>query len=307
VENRLTNLVSKAWCLLVGVDLILAAVSRSSAQELLAPPDVIRWTIEVANESGHGVPNGELWVVAPRSIGLKHERTAMDASMPFNTMEDCLGNTVMHFALPFLPPGGQKLISISCTLLGAAAPRTDGCAAERYLQPEKMIEFDQPEFASSSPAPLELKDEATVRHWFDYVVDHVKTRPLARQDRGAIYALLKGEGDCTESACLLASLLRREGIPARVVGGYVLPGSAVLDPVSFHEWVEYCGEGSWRIADPYDRRMDAEASDYVSFRERGESDTPLGEFSRFRCTGDGLQVRMVGNPKGPAPNARKKP
>ncbi len=54
------------------------------------------------------------------------------------------------------------------------------------------------------------------------------------------------EGDCTEHAVLLISLLRRAGFPARMAYGFVLDGGAFIG----HAWTEAFLDGRWQWLDP---------------------------------------------------------
>ncbi len=57
-----------------------------------------------------------------------------------------------------------------------------------------------------------------------------------KDDRGALYALKKRKGDCTEYMYLLTALARANGVPTRGIGGYVYAKDAVLRPMDHTPW-----------------------------------------------------------------------
>jgi hypothetical protein len=67
-----------------------------------------------------------------------------------------------------------------------------------------------------------------------------------------------------------------------------------LEPESYHNWTEFYEEGAWRIGDPQKNIFMRNSSHYIAMRIIGESPkNPMGEFSRFRWGGDGVEVKMV--------------
>ncbi|MCU0663347.1 MAG: hypothetical protein MUC50_13600 [Myxococcota bacterium] len=62
----------------------------------------------------------------------------------------------------------------------------------------------------------------------------------------AVTALEKGFGDCTEHSVLLASFLRAENIPSRLVSGMLLTHGGLW---IYHMWNEYWDGSSWQAID----------------------------------------------------------
>jgi hypothetical protein len=92
---------------------------------------------------------------------------------------------------------------------------------------------------------------------------------------------------------LFVALCRANGLPARRVGGYICPESAVLKARDYHNWVELYEDGTWQIADPQNNVLMQNEGDYIAMRIiRASQDNPLGTHNRFRFKGEGLKVQM---------------
>jgi len=138
-----------------------------------------------------------------------------------------------------------------------------------------------PVFKANSPSQ-------TVDRIFRWVKRHVQDESYVRKPRGALYALEKGKGDCTEYMVLFMALCRRAGIPARAVGGYICPRNRMLSSSGYHNWAEFYEAGRWWIADPLRGVLRDQSENYVALREIGEEESPMGDAPRFRFVGRGL-------------------
>jgi transglutaminase-like putative cysteine protease len=112
---------------------------------------------------------------------------------------------------------------------------------------------------------------------------------------GALYALKRLKGDCTEFMYLVAALCRANKVPARGIGGYVVKDDSILRPNGYHNWVEFYYEETWRLSDAYERTFMKNPAQYIAFRVIGSpADSIMQDFPRFRVKGEGISVRMNG-------------
>jgi len=92
---------------------------------------------------------------------------------------------------------------------------------------------------------------------------------------------------------LFVALCRANKIPARCIGGYVRRENATLKPADYHNWAEFYQDGAWRIADPQRKLFMRNQSHYVAMQVIAESsENPMGNYHRFRFSGNGLKVIM---------------
>lgn len=117
----------------------------------------------------------------------------------------------------------------------------------RYLQPSEGIESDAPairalaaRLAGGKSDPREQAHAA-----YDHVRRSLKVRRMA-QNRGALYALDTGGGDCTEFNSLFVALARAMGIPARTTADFLFdhePRARFSQPN--HHGAEAFLDGRW--------------------------------------------------------------
>jgi transglutaminase-like putative cysteine protease len=129
----------------------------------------------------------------------------------------------LHYNLS-LQPGESLPLKMLWTVeleasegIGQAAALNDERRAQ-YLAPQKKIESNHPEILALA---TELRSAAAEDRQFVDAVYHAVKKRLKPQgfgtaNRGALYALRQGRGDCTEYAALIVALARAGGVPARI-------------------------------------------------------------------------------------------
>lgn len=119
------------------------------------------------------------------------------------------------------------------------------------VEPSFIIDFNAKPFRQireeiikiygESPSPQEL----TL-----YVNNYIINKNFNRGFDIASVIADKREGDCTEHAILLVSLMRMFKIPARMVMGIKVFTEGKNTLAYGHAWVEYITKGKWQGADP---------------------------------------------------------
>lgn len=210
-------------------------------------------------------------------------------------LRDEAGNQVARIEYVAIPPLATRLVEVEARLLlgtqDEVLPTND--RPKRYLQSEKYVESDHEDIrALAQRAPEgEAADKVA---WFEKQirrrVQPARTDPA---DRGALWALTHGRGDCTEQSYLLVALCRAQGIPARMVGGYRCDGPCLLVPARYHNWAEYHDGTSWVRVDLI---PDPAKPDYITMKiHTPEPDPRTGFFHRAKLVaGEGVEAKMNG-------------
>lgn len=279
--------------LFVGSLVLMLSGDRLLAEESDAGGRYIRYGFEVQNRTDQYVPVAELWVCAPLRESATQHAVEWDASHACQAHEDRLGNHLLQFVIRDIPPYGTSIVYVEATLQGGSGSNRTEPDPAIWLKSESLIEHEEKEFVRLAPVFPADMPETTARRIYDWVRAHLREAGYDGTDRGALHALIRQQGDCTEFAMLFTALCRREGIPARVMGGYVVERNAVLDPASYHNWAEFLVDGRWHLADPQRGVFGEDPDFHVATRVLGESDLPLGNFPRYQYSGEGIRVRML--------------
>ena len=255
---------------------------------------LVQYSFTVQNPRQNWIERADFWTYAPHPETATQRWVDGTTDPPCETLTDDRGNRVMHFALTNLPPYSTKILRIKARVELTDVPADCAIQAGLFLGPERLVEIDAPAFQRLAPAFPDADRSRRVRAIFDWVAGHVQDSGLSARDRGALHALEKGKGDCTEYTALFVALCRRNGIPARGVGGYVCEKDQILTPDAYHNWAEFHDGRTWQIADVQRRVLATNASRYVAMQILGGTNSPIAAPARFRCEGGGLKVKMNG-------------
>ena len=124
----------------------------------------------------------------------------------------------------------------------------EGDRLEDFLIQERYIESDHDEIRQIAGRMEGDTEMDVVRQIYDYVLDNMEYVINGKNDKGAIVALERGQGDCTEYADLFVAICRARDIPARVVTGYIVQADTAT---AKHNWAEvYLQDHGWVPFDP---------------------------------------------------------
>ena len=254
----------------------------------------IQYSYTLQNKTNRVIEKAEFWAHAPVRLTASQRFRDLTANYPFQLISDTYGNQVLHFTFEKLAPYAARIITIKATLMVSRSANETAAEPEAAdLQPENYIESDHPAVRRLAAKLRESDAMATITAVFNWVAGHVRYSGYAAQDRGALYALRHQKGDCTEYMDLFVALCRASGLPSRRVGGYLSPEDRVLNGREYHNWAEFYENGVWKIADPQNKVLMQNQSDYIAMRIiRGSEENPLNGYNRFRVEGQGLVARM---------------
>jgi len=133
---------------------------------------------------------------------------------------------------------------------------------EKYTQSEELIQSDNLNIISKAQSLTSGEDNTheKVSKIYNFVVAHMRYA-IQDKERGALWALENGVGDCSEYSYLFVALCRAAGIPARAQAGFAF--HSVRETLEDgHMWAEYYLENygwvpvdaTWRLFDALDYR-----------------------------------------------------
>ncbi len=116
-----------------------------------------------------------------------------------------------------------------------------------YLRDEKYLEKDDLSIKRIAKTLRGRNEISRVRNIYNYVIGNLEYSKYNKKDMGAITAVRRKKGDCSEYADLFVALCRAKKIPARVVSGYLTEYKVTTK----HSWAEVYLEGlGWVPFDP---------------------------------------------------------
>jgi len=255
----------------------------------------IRYSFTLENTLNSTLKEGGLWVSIPL------EQTATQWCLNVKASDECelttnsFGNRVLHFTVE-LPPYGSRIVSITADLKLADKPQSINKQFENSVSEsdkKTTIENRQSKVTEIAGNLKGANPSATARNIYQWVADNLKYSGFHAANRGALWALRNRKGDCTEYAALFTALCRANGIPARMLSGFVCPKSMILKPYSLHDWAEFYDGSIWVMADPEQKNFNVRQANYIAFKilEQADPDQAV-PLSLFRFEGPGLTVRM---------------
>ena len=256
----------------------------------------IQYSFTLQNRTNRLVKEAGFWTYSPVKQTATQQCVRVETSHPHQLISDDLGNQILHFTFHNIPPYTAKIITIKAELLLSNTSNPISVKdLDAYIQAEEYCEFDDPEISRLAKKLKTKEPVKTAENIFRWVAERIQYIGYLRNARGALHALKSKKGDCTDFMYLFAALCRANRIPARGIGGYVCSENAVLKPNAYHNWVEFYDNGVWKIADPQRKIFMQNQSHYIAMKVIGKShENPMGNYHRFRFTGNGVKVKMNG-------------
>lgn len=280
-----------ATSLLVGPSRVFLASANETGKTSIQRH--LRWNVVLANPFAEELRDQVLWMYLPAYETPTQNLTGLQVSAAHKVHRDRFGHGVLEINVERLSPFGQRVISVSVVVSLFNSPRSTSLHDESmWLADERYIEVNDPRIRSLASELKRQTAVQTARAIYEWVMTNMEYAGYISHDLGAREALVSRRGDCTEYAFLAAALVRANGIPARMVGGYVVGGDALLRADDYHNWAEFYADGCWHLLDAQKRHWLDPANQYVAFRYySAEPTNAIGAAHRFAIRGE-MHVRL---------------
>lgn len=244
---------------------------------------------EIKNLSNKLLKTAKVSVAIPASEAQRHQIIDIKSNLDGQVKTDILGNQKYSLTLSGMAPHSHKILTLNISILeieNQTFSVTDNM--DMYVSETELIPFKHSAFLNPILSVKGGTDAQTVNNAYHWVVNHMNYAGYIPQSYGALYALTNGRGDCTEYMHLLAALLRGNGIPTMLVGGYVYKENVIVSPADYHNWVEVYINGEWRVVDAQKEHYDDNDNNYIVMTYL---DTPKLEGQKFSSSED-ISVKM---------------
>jgi len=233
-------------------------------------------TIQLENPTYQEISGGRLFVPLMMNDTF-HQYAVLDdltsTSGSSTIVNDVYGNTYICWNNLTLWPGQNFTVTLSyqvlsfgihCLINSDSIVNYDrnSLVYAKYTQPDELVQSNASEIVSKAQSITEgaanFHDE--VFKIYSYVTSHMHYTSEV-EERGALWALANGTGDCSEYSCLFVALCRAVGIPARLDVGFGFRPSEE-STVEGHMWAEYYLQNygwvqvdpTWNLFDSIDER-----------------------------------------------------
>ncbi|MCG8314081.1 MAG: transglutaminase-like domain-containing protein [Pseudomonadales bacterium] len=254
---------------------------------------LFKYSFIATNTTNLLIENVQITTFSPIEVTSFQKLENVHSNYPFTVQKGMYGNRFLQFQLDQLEPYGAKVIEIQVEL-GFSKQSISGLYEDgSFLGPEKYIETDFVDLISVAKglkAESDLETAQNIMHW---VSTHIVDPGFIASDLGAKYAYENKRGDCSEYSYLSAALARINGIPARVIAGFVMSDDGVLKARDYHNWTELYLDGSWRILDAQKGYFNGENNaSYLGMRILGDTESLLAKSQRYSVSSESVNVGM---------------
>jgi transglutaminase-like putative cysteine protease len=255
-------------------------------------------------------------VLIPKTIPGRQDITAIKYSAePVKTYErDGCSYAQFEFKAPKKPI--QLVVTVSAELhrydLSVAQAKKDRRLVEKdadmkpWLAQEKYLEKDDKEIQAVAKKLAGKTELETVRRTVAYVARTLRYGAFDGKDNGALWALRKKLGDCTEFTDLFVALCRANNIPTRFREGLIV--EAAVNGSFQHDWAEvYLPTLGWVPFDPCHVRTGTAKTDrlrpiYLYLDTHRQNETlQNGHYWAYRFWGESAKVEAEYKVTGKAP------
>ncbi|WP_431685855.1 transglutaminase-like domain-containing protein [Hahella sp. NBU794] len=254
---------------------------------------LIRYQFAVKNKGRAFARDISINIFSPVSDYPMQRLDALSGPNGYEETTDAISNKTLIYKIDQLASYEARNITINAelTMLPLASITVD---PKLWLKNERYIEVDSPEVREVAKLFEDIPLERQPKAVFEWLAQHLKPSDYIKEEKGAAWALANKTGDCTEYAYAYIAILRKLGIPAIPLGGFIVSRPAtVISGVDYHNWTLFHDGHRWRLADPLNGVFDQQEEDYVAFRILGESANgePLGR-NRFSVDDENVVIEM---------------
>lgn len=253
-------------CLIAVIGVLRAVVSvdddvKLNTEVLKGKEIRLSYILSVKNNSSANIPVAEILARGPNKSAGTQKCLGISSNQQFEILTDRDENQTLKFLFKDFPPYSTKIINIDAQMMAFAESedKKNLSVEQKYVDEEPYIQISNYQLKEKAKSLSSADSVVTAKNIFSWVSSHLEKESQNSQPKGAVYALAKQRGDCTEFMHLFIALCRANNIPARGVSGFVLKKDTMIGPNDLHDWAQVFLKGKWQLADPfYDNFMNNE-------------------------------------------------
>jgi len=237
--------------------LLLAEEKYTTTKKLL------RFNYVIKNESGNFIADSHFATAIPMQIDGVQFIESINSSHEYQLSKT--GKQTIEFPLKNITPYSSKIIDLTLIVALTNKPKSDSAKPKEYLQAQKYIEVDSLEIKELATQLKGKTNSETAKNIHQWLVNNIDPSSYTADSKGAAYVLKNKTGDCTEFMYAFIALARANGIPARGISGFWIPGdSSLINAADYHDWAEFYDGDRWVLVDSSKNIFDSDHFSYVA-------------------------------------------
>lgn len=295
--GRFLAVISGVLVVLVGSGWALHQAFQQPSPDLPAPgiyseSRSIYWNLTVRNKGNTSLRDVPVSTFSPLPVTWNQKLQQLDSNYPLEADYTNETRSVATVTIDQIPPFGQREIRLEAILsMASDYNNMESRDPDQWLAPEPLIESDHPEIRSLAARLDRGTTKSTTKAIYSWLVAEMEYGGFDPVDQGALYAVRKRRGDCSEYAALAVALSRALDIPARKVSGFVITENGRLDPFAYHAWAELWVDDRWLVLDGQGERFDPAPPDYMAVGY-GAGQSEKLPWTRFHSPIDAVSISM---------------
>lgn len=251
------------------------------------------YSYRVHNRSNQVVPQADFYTYSPVPETAFQKLETLDINRPYELLEDAVGNQIIHFKFKEVPPYASFEIKIKASLAMSHGANFEPEPKQEYLNDTHWLNINEPEVSTLASRFQNENKSETVKEIFLWTMRSIRYSGYEQKEKSVIETLQTKAGDCTDYMHVFTALSRKNQIPTREIGGFIVKKNKRVKADDYHNWAGYYLDQKWHLADPQNKIFNKLAGDYVAFKHYGEDKgSPLHQFHRYRVSDKRLSVLM---------------
>lgn len=288
--KRLVVLTASALVVLV----VVWVLREEPESEVISKTVEFQYQYIVENTTSEVFRNQVISLYVPMDIVNVQKLVNGNINYEYAESEDALGNRIWNVKLGGFSPYETKIIDVNFTVEKTSENvRLSGDDGNEFLVNQRFLSMDNSKLQSQAKLLKRESALETAKATYSWVASHVEYEGVITKDLGALYAMMKKQGDCTEYMYLFSALARINGLPTRHMGGYRTQAGKQLGAKIYHNWVEVLIGDEWLLVDPQTQAFESHQQDFVVFRIAGSKDDSQPFSKRYFGTSEHIKVQII--------------
>ncbi len=243
---------------------------------------LLRFNYVVKNESEKLITEENFVAAIPVQIEGVQAIESINSSHEYQITND--DAQTVTFPLKNIAPYSSRIIDLTLIVKLTDKPKSDSAKSAQYLQSQKYIEADSAEVKELAAQLKGKTATETAKNIHQWLVNNISPSSYTVDSKGAVYLLKNRTGDCTEFMYTFIALARANGVPARGVTGFWIPGdSSLINAADYHDWAEFYDGEHWLLVDPLKNIFNENTNNYIhlGFWDPDKSKVRFGSSSQY--------------------------